>query len=243
MTSVPPRRRATLLSVSVLLGVGLAAGGQLLADPRPAPVATSYATGSGSLAISTTGDPRSAQPTFTPAQPRTSAPATSTSAPATSPTSSRADTRTSTTHTSTRSSPATPTAGPSGTRPADPHAAAIRRVVELVNARRAEAGCPPLTLDPRLTRAAQRHSEDMSARGYFAHTTPEGVTFAERIRRAGYPAPAAENIARGPHSAERVMRLWMNSPGHRANILNCAFTAIGVGLDRDGWYWTQTFGY
>lgn len=100
-----------------------------------------------------------------------------------------------------------------------------------------------MTVDNRLVTAAQQHSDDMARRGYISHTTPEGVTFDERISRAGYPAPAAENIAKGPRSAERVVALWMNSPGHRANILNCAFTAIGVGVATDGWYWTQTFGY
>lgn len=127
-------------------------------------------------------------------------------------------------------------------RPARP-APLASGVVELVNRHRADAGCAPLTVDMRLVEAAQRHSEDMAARGYLSHTTPEGVSFDERIRRAGYPAPAAENIARGPRSAERVVTMWMDSPGHRANILNCEITAIGVGVAPDGWYWTQTFGY
>lgn len=125
------------------------------------------------------------------------------------------------------------------TRPARPAA----RAVELVNRHRADAGCAPLAVDRRLVEAAQLHSEDMAVRGYLSHTTPEGVPFDERIRRAGYPTPAAENIARGPHSAERVVAMWMASPGHRANILNCEFTETGVGVATDGWYWTQTFGY
>ncbi|SFP79617.1 Uncharacterized conserved protein YkwD, contains CAP (CSP/antigen 5/PR1) domain [Amycolatopsis arida] len=117
------------------------------------------------------------------------------------------------------------------------------RVVELVNQARSSAGCGSLRVDARLTKAAQGHSDDMSARGYFSHTTPEGVTFAERVRAAGYPRPGGENIARGARSAEQVMRMWMSSDGHRRNILNCSFRAIGVGVTTAGWYWTQNFGY
>lgn len=117
------------------------------------------------------------------------------------------------------------------------------KVVSDVNAFRAERGCGPVQVDSRLTAAAQGHSSDMSNRGYFSHDTPEGVTFDQRIRNAGYPRPGAENIARGAQSAEDVMRMWMQSDGHRANILNCDLTAIGVGLDRNGWHWTQDFGY
>nr|WP_216217749.1 CAP domain-containing protein [Amycolatopsis aidingensis] len=117
------------------------------------------------------------------------------------------------------------------------------QVVTLVNEARARAGCEPVRTDDRLAAAAQAHSEDMAARGYFSHTTPEGVTFDQRIRRAGYPKPGAENIAMGARSADKVMSMWMNSPGHRKNILNCSLDTIGVGLERSGWYWTQNFGY
>src|SRR5690606_9705866 len=92
-------------------------------------------------------------------------------------------------------------------------------VVALVNAERAAAGCPAVTVDGRLTAAARAHSADMAARGYFAHTTPDGVTFDRRIEEAGYAwSYAAENIARGQPDPEAVMRAWMNSDGHRRNI-------------------------
>jgi uncharacterized protein YkwD len=117
------------------------------------------------------------------------------------------------------------------------------QVVTLVNAARAQSGCEPVRIEPELVQAAEAHSTDMSERGYFDHTTPEGVGFADRIVEAGYPSPGAENIARGQTSATQVMNSWMESDGHRANILNCQLTAIGVGLDKDGWYWTQNFGY
>jgi uncharacterized protein YkwD len=116
-------------------------------------------------------------------------------------------------------------------------------VVELVNAERADAGCNPLNVDAKLAQAAQDHSADMAERDYFDHTTPEGLTFAERIVNAGYPTPGAENIAVGQQNAEQVMEGWMNSDGHRANILNCELTNIGVGFVENGMYWTQDFGY
>ncbi|HET9142862.1 CAP domain-containing protein [Actinophytocola sp.] len=127
------------------------------------------------------------------------------------------------------------------TVPGDP-AKQAEKVVELVNVARAENGCAPVTVDARLTAAALAHSTDMAARDYFLHTTPEGVTFDQRIREAGYLSPGAENIARGQQNAAQVMKDWMNSPGHKANILNCELTAIGVALVSDGFYWTQDFG-
>jgi uncharacterized protein YkwD len=115
--------------------------------------------------------------------------------------------------------------------------------VALVNTARQETGCGPVTANASLTNAAQAHATDMSNRGYFEHTTPDGVTFDQRIRNAGYPSPGAENIARGSTTAEAVMELWMNSSGHRQNILNCDLTTLGVGLDVDGFYWVQDFGF
>jgi uncharacterized protein YkwD len=116
-------------------------------------------------------------------------------------------------------------------------------VVDLVNEQRAKAGCDPLRVDPRLAQAAKAHSSDMAERDYFDHTTPEGITFRDRIRSAGFSNPGtAENIARGQRDAQQVMAGWMASAGHRANILNCDFSFLGVGLHEDGMYWTQDFG-
>lgn len=145
------------------------------------------------------------------------------------------------TTTTTTSQPA-PTTGPPTSVP-PPTGAEVDQVIALVNEKRAGEGCAPLVADARLTQAASAHSTDMSDRTYFSHTTPEGTTFDQRIRSAGHPRPGAENIARGQQSAESVMEAWMGSPGHKANILNCKLTAIGVGLDTDGWYWTQDFAY
>jgi uncharacterized protein YkwD len=156
------------------------------------------------------------------------------------------------------SAPATRAPGAAGTsapkpppakpKPAvtDEDAAAEAEVVTLVNTERATAGCNPLTVDARLTTAARRHSQDMADRGYFDHTTPDGVTFDARITAAGYLfRGAGENIAKGQRTPAAVMASWMNSPGHRANILNCKFNDLGVGLARNGALtpiWTQDFG-
>ena len=122
-----------------------------------------------------------------------------------------------------------------------------KRVVALVNARRARVGCTPLRIDPRLVTAARRHSVDMAHRHYFNHLTPTGTTPWTRIARTGYPATTllGENIAAGQTTADSVVKAWMASPSHRANILNCKFRAIGVGLASGGdyhTYWTQDFG-
>ncbi|MGB3444348.1 MAG: CAP domain-containing protein, partial [Actinophytocola sp.] len=116
-------------------------------------------------------------------------------------------------------------------------------IVSLVNSFRGEAGCGPVTADSQLAAAAQAHAEDMSRRDYFSHDSLDGRSFDERIRNAGYPSPGAENIARGARTAERVMQLWMDSDGHRRNILNCDLKTLGVGLERDGFYWVQDFGF
>ncbi|WP_455680119.1 sigma-70 family RNA polymerase sigma factor [Streptomyces hirsutus] len=127
-----------------------------------------------------------------------------------------------------------PAAAPGGTQAA--------QVLALTNTERAAAGCSPVTLDNRLNKAAQLHSEDMSANNYFSHTGQNGSSFVDRVTAQGHPSPGAENIARGQSSAESVMEAWMNSEGHRANILNCSLTTMGVGVVTSDWTWTQVFG-
>jgi uncharacterized protein YkwD len=160
----------------------------------------------------------------------------------------------------TPSDPATPPAaaggtpappGPSRTAPSPTSkptgdTGAEAAVLTLVNQERGKAGCQPLAADSRLAVAARLHSQDMAVRGYFDHTTPDGVTFDKRITSAGYKwSNAGENIAKGQKDAASVMQAWMNSPGHRANILNCKFKDIGIGLAYDSRrtpLWTQDFG-
>ncbi|MFD1271119.1 CAP domain-containing protein [Streptomyces kaempferi] len=124
-------------------------------------------------------------------------------------------------------------------------ATTVAQVVALVNKERATASCGPLTEDAQLEKAAQAHSDDMAARNFFEHTNPDGADPGQRITAAGYRwSTYGENIAQGQQTPEAVMESWMNSPGHRANILNCAFKNIGVGVHKGsgGPWWTQDFG-
>ncbi|MHA5047690.1 CAP domain-containing protein [Streptomyces sp. SD15] len=119
-------------------------------------------------------------------------------------------------------------------------------VVALTNAERAAGGLPPLAVDPLLTAAAQAHSADMVTRAFYSHTSPDGSQPWDRAAAAGSTRRTiGENIACGQRSPAEVVRGWMNSPGHRANILKPAFTHIGIGLaggGKAGTYWTQLFG-
>jgi uncharacterized protein YkwD len=115
--------------------------------------------------------------------------------------------------------------------------------VELVNAERAKVGCSPLTVNAKLTQAAQAHSEDMAAHQNMSHTGSDGSAPGDRITGAGYVwSSYGENVAYGYATPEQVMAGWMASPGHKENILNCSFKEIGVGLAQPGSYWTQDFG-
>ncbi|WP_210408295.1 CAP domain-containing protein [Allokutzneria sp. NRRL B-24872] len=121
-------------------------------------------------------------------------------------------------------------------------------VLDLTNGHRAEAGCPALTPNPQLAASAQAHSEDMAAQNYFSHTGKDGSDPGQRMARAGYVGRSwAENIAAGYRDAEKTVRQWMNSEGHRKNILNCDLRELGVGFvskpgTRYTTYWTQNFG-
>ncbi|MBT2383073.1 CAP domain-containing protein, partial [Streptomyces sp. ISL-11] len=120
-----------------------------------------------------------------------------------------------------------------------------QQVTSLVNAERAKAGCSPVTENSTLDSAAQGHSDDMAARGFFNHTNPDGAGPGERITAAGYRwSTYGENIAYGQQDAAAVMDSWMHSDGHRKNILNCSFKEIGVGVNHapGGPRWTQVFG-
>jgi uncharacterized protein YkwD len=115
-------------------------------------------------------------------------------------------------------------------------------VLTLVNQARADAGCGALTTDPALAAVARAHSADMRDRGYFSHTTPEGLSPFDRARAAGVGYARAENIAQGQPDAAAVVQAWMNSAGHRANILDCSLAKLGVAEGSGGPWWTQLFG-
>ncbi|MFF4352883.1 CAP domain-containing protein [Streptomyces sp. NPDC001530] len=142
---------------------------------------------------------------------------------------------------------ATPTApaapSPSASTKATPASSAVARVVALVNSERSKAGCSPVTLNAKLSKAAQDHSADMASHQNMSHTGSDGSDPGERITRAGYSwSSYGENVAYGYSTPEQVMAGWMSSPGHKHNILTCGFKEIGVGLAQPGSYWTQDFG-
>lgn len=146
-----------------------------------------------------------------------------------------------TTPTATKTTTSAPSGG-SGTAEA--------QVLSLTNNERAKAGCGPLRTNSALTEAAEAHAADMVDRHYFAHDSLDGRSPFDRMKAAGYRGGAmAENIAVGYKSAAAVVEGWMNSEGHRKNILNCTYTVIGIGYD-DGqvkpeWgsgSWVQDFG-
>jgi uncharacterized protein YkwD len=181
------------------------------------------------IVLTTDGTPPTPAPTATtPGEPGTTATASPPSSPPSSPS---------------PSSP--PPSSPSASPAPGGNAAFEAEVVTIVNQERVRAGCPEVTVDDRLTAAARGHSADMAARGYFSHTTPEGVEFATRITAAGYRwSSAGENIAKGQRTPQDVMTAWMNSAGHKANILNCGFRNLGVGVAADATgtlLWTQDF--
>lgn len=119
-------------------------------------------------------------------------------------------------------------------------------VTALINKERAKAGCGRVRIDERMRKAGRAHSADMAEHDYFSHTGRDGSDFVDRLARAGYPrsGAAGENIAYGYRTAAAVVEGWMNSEGHRDNILNCSAKATGVGLAYRGDtpYWTQLFG-
>ncbi|MEU2230862.1 CAP domain-containing protein [Streptomyces vietnamensis] len=140
---------------------------------------------------------------------------------------------------------AAPTEEVTVTSTADRGEAAEAEVLRLVNAERAKVGCTPVHADTRLAALAGAFSADMATRGFFDHTDPDGDTPWVRAQQAGISGMGGENIARGQVDAAAVMASWMNSDGHRANILNCDFTSMGVGVvfGDGGPWWTQDFGY
>lgn len=120
-----------------------------------------------------------------------------------------------------------------------------QEILKLVNAERSKAGVEPLTLNWELSRVAKFKSEDMRDNNYFSHTSPTYGSPFNMIKNFGISYSAAgENIAAGQKTAQAVMDSWMNSSGHKANILSANYTQLGVGKATGGsygTYWTQMF--
>ena len=149
--------------------------------------------------------------------------------------------------------PAKPVEQPKPSQPANPveqekpaqtgNISAIEQaVLDLTNAERQKAGLKPLQIDNNLMNSARQKSKDMATNKYFSHTSPTYGSPFDQMKANGVTyRSAAENIAMGQRSAEEVVKGWMDSPGHRQNILTPNFTHIGIGYDANGNYWTQQF--
>jgi len=139
-------------------------------------------------------------------------------------------------------SPASTAVAPAPAAAAPADRSGEEQVLALVNEQRAAAGCGALTADPALATLARAHSADMRDRDFFDHVNPDGLDPFERGKRAGVVVEA-ENIAYGQPDPAAVMDGWMKSPGHRANILDCDLTRLGVGVAEGpgGPWWTQDF--
>jgi uncharacterized protein YkwD len=127
-----------------------------------------------------------------------------------------------------------------------------QQVLDLTNQFRAQNGLAPLRLNTELNAAALTHSKNMALQDFFSHTGKDGSTVGDRLKTVGYESQAwGENIAAGYATPDQVVQSWINSPGHRANLLNRSYTELGVGyyyLANDTGsvnyksYWTQDFG-
>jgi uncharacterized YkwD family protein len=117
-----------------------------------------------------------------------------------------------------------------------------QQVVDLTNKERAKYGLPPLKIDPTLSKMARDKANDMAVHHYFSHTSPTYGSPFDMMQKYGIQFTAAgENIAEGQRTPAEVVNDWMNSEGHRANILNKDYTHIGVGFSENGNIWTQEF--
>jgi uncharacterized protein YkwD len=246
-------RRATVLTLaaSVLLvagGVAILRSSGGIGSPGEHPTATHPPVPTGSVPP---------EPTMTPTATPTSTPATASPTPTTPTTErpgagspAREAARSSPRSTGSSTPPAAVRPTPSPQIPKDeekgPGADRLaQQVVTFVNVERAKAGCQPVEISGALQRAALTHSAEMAAYGYVSHTGLDGSTATDRAGAAGYGGPVAENVAAGPSTAKAVMKTWMSSPAHRASIMDCRFTAIGVGVATGGSlgsYWTQDLG-
>ncbi|MET9386422.1 CAP domain-containing protein [Streptomyces sp. NPDC002928] len=228
------------------LGGGASGGGNVQAADSPSNSATEQGGTSGTAAgrddsastsrnsnrtTSPSASPSTSSatptPTRTPSKQPTATPSTPKTTPSTKPTATKAPTET--------SAPVTVSAA----------AQAEAEVLKLVNEERAKVGCSAVSANSSLTQLAEAFSEDMAQRNFFDHTDPDGATPWDRASEADITNLGGENIARGQADAAAVMEAWMNSPGHRANILNCDFKTLGVGVyfGEGGPWWTQDFGY
>nr|WP_246381635.1 CAP domain-containing protein [Prauserella isguenensis] len=256
-----------MVTLSVLVGVASAVGGHLLwseADssdtaqvagpssglerqpPEPSPTASAGHPGGPGAETPASPAPATASVSLPDETPTTTtvdpAPPTRTSSsqPTTTPSE---DSTTPTTSAPTSGSGSTsPTTGPTTTT-GDRTDQPLEDLAQYVNEERVLAGCSPARVAPELGESAEAHSDDMSRQGRLSHNSSDGTSFEERVESHGYDDPAAENLAMGVTSARAVVDNWMAQDAHSANITDCDVTALGVGLNENGWYWTLDLGY
>lgn len=139
--------------------------------------------------------------------------------------------------------PTDPTATPGGGGTGAPAGSDLQQELALINTDRAAHGCQPVTADPAAAKVATDYAAAMLTGKFFSHTTPTGQTAAQRATTAGATGAWGENIAEGQPSPTAVMAAWQASPGHQANIVNCAFTTVGLGQapGAGGPVWVQMF--
>lgn len=203
---------------------GGAAARAAAASRSAAASSSAAARRSSAAAPTTTVRPTTAKPTTTAPKPTTTAPKPTTTTPR---------------PTTTTAAPTTTTTAPPTTAPANDM---LAQVLAITNQERAKAGCGALTRNAQLDSAAQQHSDYQAQTQTMSHTGRGGTDPGQRITAAGYQwSTYGENVAYGFTTAQDVMTAWMNSPGHRANILNCNFKEIGLGLGQPNYYWTQDF--
>ena len=142
------------------------------------------------------------------------------------------------------SAPSNPSTTPEQ-KPSTDFSSYQQQVLDLVNAERAKRGISALTLDSSLSSVATKKSQDMVNKNYFDHTSPTYGSPFDMMKQFGISyRSAGENIAKGQKTPQEVVAAWMNSEGHRKNILNPNFTNLGVGIAKDSnktTYWTQMF--
>ncbi len=108
---------------------------------------------------------------------------------------------------------------------------AEQKILELMNAKRTEAGLKPLTLDNTLIKVARYKSNDMIQNNFFDHTNPDGTKWTNWLQALGYNyTTTGENIAYNTYDAVELFNQWWNSPGHRANMMNASYTKVGIGV-------------
>ncbi|MEX2981462.1 sigma-70 family RNA polymerase sigma factor [Streptomyces sp. C36] len=246
-TNRTTRRAAVGAGVLALIAGGVLGGGYLFQNEPEKTVRTEADAATSDLKQLNAGEPSPLRPTASQSA-KPSASASASPSPSSSTPGAKASAKAS--QSSSADAPERTAAAPKPTprktkAPSGGGGPLAQQVVNLVNAERAKVGCSPVTENSLLDAAAQGHSDDMAARGFFDHTNPDGKGPGERITAAGYQwSTYGENIAYGQQTPASVMDSWMNSDGHRKNILNCSFKEIGIGINKapGGPRWTQVFG-